>query len=186
MKRKKLRPEDSLLEQYRCVRQINSLTASECRQVVQLVRDDGRGGGTAKRRTVNHPKAFPCLRELSVPEVETGRPLQAWSMSLPALVQAKIDACPLYRLLMQRALKKHNNHLNLIFYQDEVSGGNILSPNQSRKSNLTYVPWQEFDVLFLEDLWLTMGVTREGNRMHGRRHGCVDQSNADADSIRNS
>jgi hypothetical protein len=81
-------------------------------------------------------------------------------MSLPGLVQAKIDACPLYRLLMQRALQRNGNHLNLIFYQDEVSGGNILSPNHSRKSNLTYVMWLEFEVIFLEDLWLTMGVMR--------------------------
>ena len=160
MKRRKLRPDDSLLEQYRSVRQINSLTASECRQVVQLVRADDRGGGTAKRPSVNHPKAFPCLRELSLQQVDTGKPVKAWSMSLPALVQAKIDACPLYRLLMHRALTKNNCHLNLIFYQDEVSGGNILSPNQSRKSNLTYIMWQEFEILFLEDLWLTMGVTR--------------------------
>ena len=106
MKRKKLRSSDSLSNQYRSVRQIGSLTAAECRKVVQLVRDDDRGGGTAKRPSVNHPKAFPCLRELSLQEVETGRPLKAWSMSLPALVQAKMDACPLYRLMMQRALKK--------------------------------------------------------------------------------
>lgn len=160
MKRRKLKADESLLEQYRSVRQIGSLTASECRQVVQLVRDDDRGGGTAKRPSVNHPKAFPCLRELSLREVETGSALTAWSMSLPALVQAKVDACPLYRLLMQRALHRNNNHLNLIFYQDEVSGGNILSPNQSRKSNLTYCMWLEFEVLFVEDLWLTMGVMR--------------------------
>eukprot|EP00435_Cladocopium_sp_Y103_P050219 s645_g15.t1 len=84
------------------------------RQVVPLVRDDDRGGGTAKRPSVNHPKAFPCLRELPLRESETGRALTAWSMSLLALVQAKVDACPLYRLLMQRALQRNNN-LNLIF-----------------------------------------------------------------------
>ena len=35
-----------------------------------------------------------------------------------------------------------------------------MSPNHARKSNLTYFTWLEFDVIFLEDLWLTLGVTR--------------------------
>ena len=160
MKKRKLRADDSLSEQYRSVRQIGTLTASECRQVVQLVRDDDRGGRTSVRPRDKHPISFPLLRELSLREAETGRAVTAWSMSLPGLVQAKIDACPLYRLLMQRALQRNGNHLNLIFYQDEVSGRNILSPNHSRKSNLTYVMWLEFEVIFLEDLWLTMGVMR--------------------------
>ena len=160
MKRRRLRADDSLLEQYRSVRQIGSLTAAECRQVVQLVREDDRGGRTSVRPRTKHPIAFPLLRELPLRDADTGCVVTAWSMSLPGLVQAKIDACPLYRLLMQRALQRNGNHLNLIFYQDEVSGGNILSPNHSRKSNLTYVMWLEFEVMFVEDLWLTMGVMR--------------------------
>lgn len=160
MGKRKLRPEDSCFEQFHAVRQIGTLTGAECRQVVQLLRPDDKGGSTCRRQHLNHAKAFPCLRQLQVPSSETDGTETAWMLSLPALVQAKVDSCPLYRTSMQKALKQRNDTLTLIFYQDEVSGGNILKPEQARKSNLTYFTWLEFPVLFMAEQWLTLSVTR--------------------------
>ena len=167
MKKRPLLVEDSLEEQFQALRQIGSLTASQCREVVQLVRPDEKGAGTCKRQHLNHRSSFPCLQTLKIPSCHAEGMETAWIMSLPALVQAKVEACPLYRRSMECAMRKHKNHLTLIIYQDEVSGGNILNPNQSRKSNLTYFTWLEFPVLFPSEMWLTLGVTRsnEINRM---------------------
>ena len=160
MGKRRLCPEDSLEEQFRSVRQIASLTAAECRKVVQLVRPDERGSGTCKRVRLSHKESFPCLQALQVPSSFDNTMEQAWMMSVPALVQAKVEACPLYRKSMELAMRKHDNHLSLIIYQDEVSGGNILNPNLARKSNLTYFTWLEFPCLFPSEMWLTLGVTR--------------------------
>ena len=104
-------------------------------------------------------------------------------MSLPALLQAKVEACPLYRKSMEVAMRKHNNHLTLILYQDEVSGGNILNPNQARKSNLTYFTWLEFPVLFQTDMWLTLGVTRS-NEIKNMEAGMASLTRAMLSQIR--
>ena len=165
MQKRKLRADDSVSEQFHAVKQTGTLTGAECRQVVQLLRPDDKGGSACRRQKLNHDKAFPCLRELKVPSNGTSGTETAWMLSLPALVQAKVDSCPLYRTSMQRAVTQRNAMLSLILYQDEVSGGNILSPEQARKSNLTYFTWLEFPVLFMAEQWLTLGVTRS-NEIH--------------------
>ena len=183
MKKRPLRPEESLEEQFQALRQIGSLTAAQCREVVQLVREDEKGAATCKRQRLRHPKSFSCLRPLQIPSCYDEGVETAWMMSLPAVLQAKVEACPLYRKSMEVAMRKHNNHLTLILYQDEVSGGNILNPNQARKSNLTYFTWLEFPVLFQTEMWLTLGVTRS-NEIKNMEAGMASLTRAMLSQIR--
>ena len=90
-------------------------------------------------------------------------------MKLPALVEAKVKACALYKPMLHEACKCHNGELTLLFYTDEVTGGNVRSAPQARKANLIYISWLECPILHMESQWLTLSVCRstEINDMRG-------------------
>lgn len=91
-------------------------------------------------------------------------------LSLPGLVQEKVNTCPLYKAQMREALKRSGNELTLVFYCDEANAGNILAPKHPRKANVTYVAFLEQEILFLDSLWLTLCVIL-ANEAHQCKHG---------------
>ena len=93
--RKRLREEDSPAEQFATLRQVKSLSLQECRNIVSLLQIDERGKRTCSRMRQKYTEALPCLREIAVP-MGSGLTLKQPCMSLPALVQAKVQACPFY------------------------------------------------------------------------------------------
>eukprot|EP00438_Fugacium_kawagutii_P000357 Skav226442 [mRNA] locus=scaffold2660:315472:323305:- [translate_table: standard] len=113
-----------------------------------------------QRRRNAYTAAHPCLKLGNLPRGDGSGTVPVAGMSLPMLVQAKANACVSYRRHLAEALKRNHNKLTLVFYCDEVTGGNVLSPTQGRKSNVTYVTWLEFPVLFDENMWLTLSVVR--------------------------
>ena len=158
MKRRRLHGSDTPREQFATLRQIPSLTQEECRQVVALhPADEGRK--TCSRLQDVHPEALPCLREVSV-ERSAGDPLIAHCMSLTALIDAKIKACPLFAACMERMFKGHGATQPLIFYADDTQGGNTLAATSTRKSTLIYAAFLNFEFLHLESLWMTLSVIK--------------------------
>ena len=101
---------------------------------------------------------------------ETGLDVAIYMLSLPGLVQEKVNACALYKAQMREALKRSGNELTLVFYCDEVNSGNILSPQHPRKANVTYIAFLEQEILSLESLWLTLCVVR-ANEGQQCKHG---------------
>ena len=101
---------------------------------------------------------------------ETGLDFAIYMLSLPGLVQEKVNACALYKAQMREALKRSGNELTLVFYCDEVNSGNILSPQHPRKANVTYIAFLEQEILSLESLWLTLCVVR-ANEAQQCKHG---------------
>ena len=170
MKRRRLNPRDDSATQFQTLRQIQSLKPHQCRAVVQLLREDDAGGRTCQRQAESHPMAFPCLRTLTAPGKTPDQMVQVHCMSLPRLVQAKVDTCPLYRDLLHQTLKANDNTLTLILYSDEVTGGNVLHPDLNKKANLCYVQWLQMPVLFLDSLWLTVNVMKH-KEIQACRHG---------------
>eukprot|EP00435_Cladocopium_sp_Y103_P012103 s2160_g3.t1 len=84
-------------------------------------------------------------------------------MSLPALVEAKVQTCPLYKESLLRTCQKHHGQLTLLCYADEVTGGNVLSAPRARKANIVYLSWLECPLLHLESQWLTASVCRSSD-----------------------
>ena len=85
---------------------------------------------------------------------------EMWMVSLPALVQRKVDSCALFQECFRQALQKKRNHLELLIYWDEAVPGNPLSPDLSRKSALWYMSFPDFPVTFLDTCWLTLALCR--------------------------
>ena len=101
---------------------------------------------------------------------EKGQEVAMHMLSLPGLVQEKVNTCPLYKAQMREALKRSGNELTLVFYCDEANAGNILAPKHPRKANVTYVAFLEQEILFLDSLWLTLCVIL-ANEAHQCKHG---------------
>ena len=156
-------------EQFAALRQVSDLTPAACRKVISVLHD-GQGKRTCARRQHSHAASFPCLRSLSVPGTEDETSIKVPCMSLPALIEAKVQACPLYRESLRRACQKHEGQLTLLCYADEVTGGNVLSAPQARKANLVYLSWLECPLLHLESQWLTASVCRSAD-IAGMRGG---------------
>ena len=158
MAKRKLCAEDTPREQYAVLQKLTSLQASDRRAVIQLLNENGRGGRTTTSLQQQHKQTFPHLEELFVEGLEADELIPLWVLSVPGMVQEKINACHLYKQQMKHALKKNKNELTLIFYSDEVHAGNVLAPKHPRKANVTYIAFLEQDVLFLDNMWLTISV----------------------------
>ena len=158
MKRRRLNPSDAPREQFASLRQIPSLTQEECRKVVALLHPAEEGRKTCSRLQDVHPLALPCLREISVKRA--GMPLSVNCMSLPALIDAKTKACPLFAACLERMFDQHGRNQTLIFYADDTQGGNTLAATSSRKSTLIYAAFLNFEFLHLESLWMTLSVIK--------------------------
>ena len=149
-------------EQFAALRKLSELTPATCRKVIGILQD-GTGQRTCSRRNQSHSVSYPCLRTLSVPGTESDTDIKLPCMSLPALIDAKVQACPLYKESLRRACRKHQSQLTLLVYADEVTGGNVLSAPQSRKANIVYLSWLECPLLHLESQWLTASVCRSSD-----------------------
>ena len=152
--------EASPAEQFAALRKLSCLTPATCRAVISTLRDDGAGKRISHRQKNSHAQSFPCLRHLQVRGVKDDTFVTLPCMSLPALIEAKVRACALYKAMLRDACQAHNGELTLLFYTDEVTGGNVLSAPQARKANLIYVSWLECPLLHMESQWLTLSVCR--------------------------
>ena len=155
--------EASPAEIFAALRQVKELTPASCRKVIATLNEDGAGHRVCQRRKQSHALSYPCLRHLQVPALEEGSLVTMPCMSLPALVESKVKACALYKAMLQQACKAHNGALTLLFYTDEVTGGNVLSAPQACKANLIYINWLECPLLHMESQWLTLSVCRSSD-----------------------
>ena len=157
-KRRKLDCHASKQEQFEVLCS-TGLSCVDSRKVIQCLQDDESGQFTCQRPHLAYAKAFPRYEHLAMTAAD-GESVRIPVMNLPDLLQAKIDACPLYSAMLREAMAAQQDRLTLVFYCDEVSGGNVLSALQSRKSNLCCVSWLQCPLLFQENMWLTLSVAK--------------------------
>ena len=150
-------------EQFAALRKLSEVTPATCRKVISVLREDGKGSKVCHRQKHSHVQSYPCLRHLQVPALEEGNVVKFPCMSLPALIETKVKSCALYKEILHAACQAHNGELTLLFYTDEVTGGNVLSAPQARKANLVYVSWLECPLLYMESQWLTLSVCRSSD-----------------------
>ena len=157
MKRRKLCVHDKPVQQFECLRQLPTLTQKDCRDVIDLLREDGKGQATGTKEKNKYPLSCHLL-----PEIWTGKDdkVQVFVNHLPDLLQAKVTHCSLYARLLHEALEKRNNALTLLMFTDECTPGNILAARQPKKSIMCYFTFQEFDVVHLDSMWLPLSHFR--------------------------
>ena len=160
--RKRLREEHKPAQQFAALRQVKSLSLEECRSVVSLLQGNDAGKRTCSRMSQKYTEALPCLRAVTVPKW-SGETLSVPCMSLQAMLQAKIQACPLYAANFAAAARSTKNNLNLILYTDEAHGGNVLAATHARKATLVYAAFVNLPVLHLESQWLTLAVIKHND-----------------------
>ena len=158
MKRRRLDANASTREQFHALRQFPSLKPQQCREIVQLLQEDGKGRRTQQNQKHTNPVSAPALVSLTLPAETEGSSVDLHLFSLAAILQAYVDASPLFGAVLLRACEAHQNELRLIFYSDEVSPGNVLSPMNRRKANLCYISFVEMEVLHLEHLWVLLSL----------------------------
>ncbi|CAL1156500.1 unnamed protein product, partial [Cladocopium goreaui] len=97
------------------------LSCVDSRKVIQCLQDDESGQFTCQRPHLAYAKAFPRYEHLAMTAAD-GESVRIPVMNLPDLLQAKIDACPLYSAMLREAMAAQQDRLTLVFYCDEVSG----------------------------------------------------------------
>ena len=161
MSKRKFNPEAPLLEHLQHLRQaVPKLNASLAREVLQFFRADKpeTGKSTGTRRKHVYMSAFPGLRRLSVDASAGSKDFSI--MSLPSMLQSKVDACPLFKDGLLSVLQRKGPALDLVLFWDEATPGNVLAPDLRRKAALTYVAFADFPALGLDTAWLTLAVCR--------------------------
>lgn len=159
--KRKLDLEAPLADQLKdIIKGIPKLDVQTAREFLQLLHGDEKntGSGTGHKRKEIFREALATMQLCPLDMAQPGR--QMWMVSLPALVQRKVDSCALFQECFRQALQKRRNHLELLIYWDEAVPGNPLSPDLSRKSALTYASFPDFPVMFLDTCWLTLALCR--------------------------
>ena len=156
-KKRKLSVDDDPLTQFQTLRQLPRLSRADCRQVIGLLRDDEAGQKTASREYHMYPKASKLMQKQWSGEKKD---VPVFVNSFPDLLQAKVDACPLYRRLLSEAWEDYDGKLTLVLFSDDATPGNILAPRQTKKSCMMYASFIELKVLFLDGCWIPLSNKR--------------------------
>ena len=181
-KKRKLRVDDDPLTQFQTLRQLPRLSQADCRQVIGLLRDDDAGRCTASREHHVYPKASKLVQKHWS---GTKKNVPVYVNSLPELLQAKVDVCPLFARLLSDAWKDCGGRLTLVVFSDDATPGNILAARQPKKSCMIYASFLELNVLFLDSCWLPLSNKRtneitEEEYSHAEYLRCVLEAVHDA------
>lgn len=138
MSKRKLDKSAPLAQQYQhlCA-EVPKLSGELARQVLEVLHagEESTGKRAAHRAKHAYPAALPVLRQ--IPIHATSAEKQIYVVSLPQLIQSKVNSCALFRSSLEWAIKKKGRSLELLLFWDEAVPGNVLSPDLQRKSALT-------------------------------------------------
>ena len=163
MKRRRLDVHGSYKDQFQCLRQIKTLTISECRQVVSLLHEDDGGKRTCQRQKDLYPLALNCLHELRVPQ-SNGSTQSVYCMSLRELLPSKMATCPLFKALLRKVVHKDSRNVRLVLFCDDAQGGNVLSATAALKATCVYCCFPDFQPLhWMDSMWLTLCVLKHSD-----------------------
>eukprot|EP00435_Cladocopium_sp_Y103_P016590 s5818_g4.t1 len=156
-KKRKLRAQDDPLTQFQSLRQLPRLSQEDCRQVIALLREDDVGKRTGTREHHAYPAASKLVRQLWSGD---DKKVPVYVNSLPDLLQAKVEACPLFARLLSDAWEKQGGELTLVVFSDDATPGNILAARQPKKSCMMYCSFLELAVLFQDSCWIPLSNMR--------------------------
>ena len=120
-------------------------------RLVSALRADGQGKRTCSRQSQRFRDVMDLVTAIDVP---SPKPLSVDMALVGPLVQRKMEACPLYRCMMEQAMGQREGRVTLVLFSDEAQTGNVLGARQSRKCNLAFFAFLEMPALHLDALWL--------------------------------
>ena len=157
VQKRKLKVDDDPLTEFQTLRQLPRLSLTDCRQVIGLLREDDAGQSTASRERHVYPNASKLVQKHWS---GVNKDVPVYVNSLPDLLQAKIDACPLYARLLSDAWNEYDGKLTLVVFSDDATPGNILAARQPKKSCMVYASFLELKILFLDSCWIPLSNKR--------------------------
>ncbi|CAE7842509.1 unnamed protein product, partial [Symbiodinium necroappetens] len=143
-------------EQFQLLRQIPSLTKAQCRQILSVVREDGKGSRSMSRQSEVYKDVLPAFRQLRLQGKQAGEVSLPY-LHLPTILDVKAAKCPCFQRALESAAQQNN--LTMIFYSDECTPGNVLAPDTTRKSCMVYVSFLGLPT-HSESAWITLSVIR--------------------------
>ena len=132
--KRKLRTSDSAWEQFQTLQQVKGLSHAQGREIVQLLREDDTGHATCRTNNLKYPNARPLAA--TVTHATDAHTLRVHLNSLPDVVQAKVERCPLYAKLLEDAVHRTHGRLTLVLFADEAQPGNQLECSPSAEVEL--------------------------------------------------
>lgn len=117
----------------------------------------------SRRQDVLLKEQKQMLCTLQVPSTKDGRLIDIPMVQLDRLVQAKCRACPSFGdLLSQAILQAGTAGMHAVLYVDEAVPGNVLRPDNHRRSYLVYVTWMNLQrACTSEFAWCTIASIRQ-------------------------
>ncbi|CAK9115489.1 Uncharacterized protein SCF082_LOCUS53448 [Durusdinium trenchii] len=100
-------------------------------------------------------KAVPDIfYPVELPGVEAGKPVTFYMSDVKKCIKAVIERCPNYGERIEQLLNhRPETVFQMLLYNDEASGGNILAPNSGKKASLWYFSLKEAGFLWSDTVW---------------------------------
>ena len=117
-------------------------------------KEASKPSGAFRRKTA---KVLEPVKNVFVPITmadDTGEPVCFYAADLEALLNYVMTNSPSYK----EALLGAGQHLSLVWYSDETTGGNVIATSQSKKSTLFYLAVYEVQHLRSPEAWLPFSL----------------------------
>lgn len=153
-------------------RAVPHVSAKALADIMQNICEDPvlatRADFLAARRMVTEQETphGPLFRNIQLPAAGSATTMAFRVLHLAAMLYVCFQQCDAYRNLMLQTLRSkpmgYEDPWTLILYSDEVTPGNQLSPDNTRKMWCFYVSFLEYgpEVLSQEDAWFCLGSMR--------------------------
>ena len=126
-------------------------------QLWNILRPEDELKETSFKRKVEKELNWDSIREFAI---SNGSPEDRLLLcDIPSLLRTYAKECPPFAAKLHRSMLKNSGRpLDLIFFADETTGGNIVAPATKLKSNLIRFSFCQLSSLDSELLWLPLGV----------------------------
>ena len=160
MPKRKLDADAPLKEQFQALRQVPSLSHTQCRSVMELLNVDKveTGKRSCTRKEQLYPEAARALRRVTV--CGENKELTLLLFSVVECTQNKLNSCPFFHDCLAEAVQANNYELELVVSWDEIVPGNVLAPDLRRKAAATYFAYADVAALWADTSWMTLSLTR--------------------------
>lgn len=145
---------------------------SRCKIFNAAAKALGHGDKTATNRVFNEvckeeiPEVFVPL---DLPTLDDN-PLRIYTADIKKTLQAVFRKCPNFAEVVRQRLREEPGCLfDMVLYNDEASGGNILQPDSSKKVSLWYFCLQQAGFLYSDSVWHPLALLQ--HRYYGEIAG---------------
>lgn len=145
---------------------------SRCKIFNAAAKALGHGDKTVTNRVFNEvckeeiPEVFVPL---DLPTLDDN-PLRIYTADIKKTLQAVFRKCPNFAEVVRQRLREEPGCLfDMVLYNDEASGGNILQPDSSKKVSLWYFCLQQAGFLYSDSVWHPLALLQ--HRYYGEIAG---------------